>query len=362
MAQIFQLLQVFHLALAVYDLLQKLQHTLGSDPAGTAFSAGFPLGKAHEETRHLYHTGMFIHDNQSAGSHDGPVLLDGIEIQGNVQMLLCQTAAGGTSDLNRLKGRTGFQAATDIKDNLAKGRSHGNLNQTGILDAAGQREGLGSRASFCTDAAIPLMTLQHDLRNVRIGLYVIQNGRLRPQSLFYGTGRLYTGHAAVSLDGGCQGRTLAAYKGSRSLIDMHMEIETGAEDVLAQESIFLQYGNGMLQPRYRVRILRTHINIAVLCAYRIGRQHHTFDQTVGITFHNGAVHECSGVALVAVTYHIVNRVCLTGYLNPLLACREAAAAAAAQSGLVYFLDDLIRRHLKHSFLKRVKAAAGYVFF
>ena len=120
-------------------------------------------------------------------------------------MLLGQTAAGRPADLNCLEGCAGFQPATDIKDNLTKGCSHRHLDKTGILDAAGQGEGLGSRASFCTDAAIPLMALQHDLRNVRIGLYVIQNGRLRPQALFYGTGRFYTGHAAASLDGSCQG-------------------------------------------------------------------------------------------------------------------------------------------------------------
>ena len=39
----------------------------------------------------------------------------------------------------------------------------------------------------------------------------------------------------------------------------------------------------------------------------------------------------------------------------------AAAATATQSGLIHFLDDLIRRHLKHGFLKGRKAAAGYVF-
>ena len=117
----------------------------------------------------------------------------------------------------------------------------------------------------------------------------------------------------------------------------------------------------MLQSRYGVRILGTHVDVTVLSTHRVSCQHHTLDQTVGITLHNGSVHECSRVALVAVTYHIVNRVGLTGHLNPLLTCREAAATTATQSGLIHFLNDLIRRHLEHGLLKCRKTAAGYVF-
>ena len=67
-----RLIQVRHLLpLSGYDPLQDLQHPLGTLPAWNTFSTTLMLGKTHEETGNLYHTGIGIHNYQSAGSDDG---------------------------------------------------------------------------------------------------------------------------------------------------------------------------------------------------------------------------------------------------------------------------------------------------
>ena len=59
----FQLIQIGKLTLTCNDSLQDLKHTLGTFTAWHTFAAALALGKAHEETGNLYHTGILIHDN-----------------------------------------------------------------------------------------------------------------------------------------------------------------------------------------------------------------------------------------------------------------------------------------------------------
>ena len=70
-------IQILQLAFAVDDPLQNLQHPLGALTAGRTLTAGFTLGKAHEETGDLHHTGILTHDHHTAGADDGIELLYG---------------------------------------------------------------------------------------------------------------------------------------------------------------------------------------------------------------------------------------------------------------------------------------------
>ena len=141
---------------------------------------------------------------------------------------------------------------------------------------------------------------------------------------------------------------------------MHMERESCSENIVSQKSVLLQNCDRMFQSCYRLRILRTYINISMLCSYCVSCKHHTFDQPIRITFHYGTIHECSRVTLITVTYYIMNRICLTGYLNPFLTCREATASTSADTGFINLIDNQIRIHLKHCFLQSLETAACYV--
>ena len=59
-------------------------------------------------------------------------------------MFLGKAAAGGTSRLNGLELLAALDAASDIVDDLAEGRTHGHLDEAHVVDLAGQGEHLGS--------------------------------------------------------------------------------------------------------------------------------------------------------------------------------------------------------------------------
>ena len=101
--QLLQKLQVLRLPLSLGDTLQYFQHSSGAVAAGKAFTAGFIADKVHEIPRCIHHTGILIHDNESAGTHDCPQAGQGFIIHRRVQMCLGQTSAGGTAGLNGLE-------------------------------------------------------------------------------------------------------------------------------------------------------------------------------------------------------------------------------------------------------------------
>ena len=68
--KLFQLIQIGHLTLAIYDPLQDLQHTFGTLTARYTFTAALTLGEVHKESGNLNHTGILVHNYQTTGSHN----------------------------------------------------------------------------------------------------------------------------------------------------------------------------------------------------------------------------------------------------------------------------------------------------
>ena len=70
-AEFFETVDVFKFALAGDDLIEDLKKSSGTDTAGSAFTAGFVNGEVEEEAGDIYHTGVFIHYDETAGAHHG---------------------------------------------------------------------------------------------------------------------------------------------------------------------------------------------------------------------------------------------------------------------------------------------------
>ena len=140
-----------------------------------------------------------------------------------------------------------------------------------------------------------------------------------------------------------------------------MEVETAAEDVVPQQAQLLGLLDGDGEPVHGHGVLGADIDVALGRAGGHARDDHALDDLVRVALHAGAVHECAGVALVAVADDVLDglfRMCRD--LRPLAPGREARAAAAAQAGIAHGLDDLVRLHLEQGLGQRAVAADGQV--
>ena len=111
---------------------------------------------------------------------------------------------------------------------------------------------------------------------------------------------------------------------------MQAERKIRPQDIVPEETAFLRLGDRQLQTADRQRILRAHVDIAFLRAYRVRRDHHALDHLVGIPLHDAPVHKCSRIALIAVADYVAFLLLLARYLGPFVPGREAAAPAPAQ--------------------------------
>ena len=175
------------------------------------------------------------------------------------------------------------------------------------------------------------------------------------------SGRLRAGSASVALDGGRHGRALAADECACALVYLELKGLAGAEDVLADKAVLLCLSYRLCQSLDRMGVLGTDIDAAVFRARCYTGDYHALYHLVGDALHNGAIHECARVALVAVADDIFfARLLMRCDLRPLFARGEAGAAATPEAGVGNFAYDLIAGHVKQRLFKRRIAADGNV--
>ena len=121
----------------------------------------------------------------------------------------------------------------------------------------------------------PLRTIE---RHAGDRLDVVDDGRAGVEAGDRGERRLEPRLAAAALEGVEQRRLLAADVGAGAGVDGDLEVEAGAEDVLAE----VAGGVGLLdraqQPAVDVHDLAAHVDEGVVAADRVGGDDHALDQ------------------------------------------------------------------------------------
>ena len=358
---LFEQLDVPLLAFSLRDVRQDLEHPFGALPAGGALAAGFILAEIHEETGHVDGAVVLVHDDQSARTHDGAELGDLFVVDRRIEMLDRNAAAGGAAQLRSLEFLAFGDSAADVVNDGSQRRSHRDFDQSDVVDVTGQGEDLCPLALFRSDAGVPLRTLEDDLADVGQGFDVVQDAGLLPEAGDGGKGGPGAGHSPLALDGCHQRRFLAADEGAGALVDLQVEIEARSQDVLSQQARFLGLGDGDVEAVDGQGIFGPAVDVAVMGADGLGGDHHALQDSMGIRLENAAVHESARIALVGVAEYVLD---VTGGLGcefPLQSGRESGAAAAPQTGVQDFPDDVFRFHLGEGFGHSGVSVPGDVF-
>ncbi len=276
-AQFDQPLDVGLFAAALADAIEDLQHPLRADPAGHALAARLLLDEFEEEAGDVDHAAILIHDDQAAGAHDGAQFGERLVVQRHVQVLLGNAAAGRAADLGGLEGLAAGDAAADVVDQIAERHAHRHFDEARVFDRAGQGEDLSALAPFSALGGVPAAAAEDDRRDVGIGLDVVEHRGLAPETLLGREGRTGTRLAAIAFDRRQQRRLFAAHERPGAHADLDVEIEAGAEDVLAQQPALSRLGQGDLQSLDGQRIFGPDVDIAHLRPDRMAGDGHAFD-------------------------------------------------------------------------------------
>ncbi len=110
------------------------------------------------------------------------------------------TSAGGTACLGCLELLSVRDASADIINNLSQSGTNRNFHKTRVIDLTTNCKHLCTFTFLRADACEPIGALVEYYRNIGIGLNVIKQRRLLPQTPDRGEWRLWLGLASLSFD------------------------------------------------------------------------------------------------------------------------------------------------------------------
>jgi len=168
--------------------------------------------------------------------------------------------------------------------------------------------------------------------------------------------------AGAAFNGGKQGGGFAADERARSLGDLNIKGEIRAQNIFSQKAHFPCVRNRLGQMRYGERIFVPDVDVALVRADRVSADDHAFDHTVGIAFHEAAVHVGAGIAFIAVGDDILGIAMRPAHAFPLDGRVKSSAAAAPEAGFFHFADNGFGRHFGKHFTQRLIAVDGKIIF
>src|ERR1019366_6058771 len=206
--------------------------------------------------------------------------------------------------------RDGFEltplrhASTDVEDHLAQGGAHGNLDEAGVINAAGEREALGAFAFLGADLRIPFAAIAKNGSDAGEGFDVLDESGLADHALLGRIGRTGTWNAASALDRGQKRGFFSADKGARAQTHIEVEAQAAPTDVVAEQAQTLGLLDSSAQALDGQRIFGAHIEVTFGSADGKGSDQHAFQHAVRIALEHAAVHECARIALVRVADNV----------------------------------------------------------
>jgi hypothetical protein len=142
-----------------------------------------------------------------------------------------------------------------------------------------------------------------------------------------------------------QGRFFTADVGAGPHPHLKLEVEGAAGDALAQQPLLTRLLQGQPQTLDRQRVLRPHVEVAVIGPHGIGGDRHPFQQPMGIALQHAAVHEGPGIALIGIAHHVAPPRRLQGHGVPLEAGGIATATPPPQTTAAHLLTHRLGAQL-----------------
>jgi len=326
-----------------------------------AFAAGRALTAALLGEEFLVHAQKiddacaFVDDQQAArADHDAGSTQVVIGI-GRIENRGVGNLARGTTELDQLDLAIVLYAASKIVDDFADGRAEGNLEDAGIIDIAGNRNHLGANRFARATGSIDAVLIHQEMRDNREAFDVIEAGRAGKQAADLNEGRFHAWAASLALDGADQRRAFAADIGTAARVEVQVEIEVLAENIIAEEPVVLGLTDGIQEQRAQAGVLCSHIDIAIGRAADEACDDQRFDEVERIVLDQGAVLEGRCLALVGIADDDFVLAAHGAGLMPFAAERVLSTATAAYLGVRKHLTDFLGVHI-HGLAQRFKAA------
>src|SRR5262249_27492832 len=339
--------------------VKSLQHFVEpacSFAARDAPAAGFVRVEVHDAARHIHHAGVFVDDHHAAGPEHGAGLGDGVVIHGNVDFVSLEDRTGTAAGDDRLEFLAAANATGDLVDELLHVHTKRDFVDAGLVDMARDAEETRAAISWCAAAGVGFAAFKDNGGDRAQCFHVVDDRRTAVQADDSGEGRLDARVAALAFERFHQRGFLAALVSARTGMNQQIEVEAGAEDVFAEITAFVGFGDGRIHDVQHVAVFTANIDKAVMRIDGTARDDDAFNQLVRVHFHQRAVLAGAGLGFIGVADDVPGLWQVLGDEGPLEAGGETRSAAAAEVGLFDLIDDLRGLHLLERFVERLISA------
>src|SRR5713226_3704942 len=346
---------IFRAPEAGVEAIEHLAQPGGAFTAWNAPAAGFVRVEMHDAAGHVHHAGVFVHHHHAAGAEHRAGFGDGVVIHGNV-------------DLGRAEERTGTAAGNDRFQLLAPGNAPGcfvdellhvhpqrNFVNARLVDVAGDAQHTCAAVSGRAAAGVFLAAFENDGRNGAERFDVINDRRAAVEADDGREGRFNARIAALAFERFHERGFFATFVGTRAGVHDQIKIEAGAEDIVAEVVARIGFVESSLDDVENVAILASNVDEAFRRANRASRNDDAFDHLVWVHLHQRTVLARAGLGFIGIADDVFRLRRILGNERPFHAGREARAAAPAQVGLPYLVDDRLWRHFPQRFFQRLVA-------
>src|SRR6266852_4690875 len=162
--------------------------------------------------------------------------------------------------------------------------------------------------------------------------------------------------AALAFQRFHKSRFFATFVSARAGVDQEVEIEAGAEDIFTEIAARISFFKRAFDDIEDVAILAADIDETAIGVDGAPGDDDALDHLVRIHFHQRAILAGAGFGFIGVTDDVFRFRRILGDEGPLHAGGEACAAASAEVGFFYFVDDGFGGHLLESFFEGLIAA------
>src|SRR5690606_17732553 len=207
----------------------------------------------------------FVQDDHAAGTRHRARLLDGVEVELHVELLGEQdwhrAAAGDDAfDLAAL----GWTAAHVVDELTQRERAVLDLEVARALHVAAHAHDAGTARTLDAHRREPRAAVVDDVRDVAQRLDVVDHRRAAEHARDGGERRLDARVGAFAFERLDQARFFAADVRAGAAVHVQLQLETGPEDVLAEQASGLGFGDGVFHDLYGARELAAQVDVAYL--------------------------------------------------------------------------------------------------
>ena len=181
--------------------------------------------KFEQHLRQIDHTGVFVADQQRAGTQRHAGLAERVKIHRGILQAGRDDRAAGTAGLGQLEGCAVLSSPGVDGDHFAQGDAHRHFDQTGDIDIAQDGVDLGAGAAGRAELAVPVRAVAQDGRHIGQGFNIVDQGGFAPQTIGGRVGRAGARFTAFAFDRFDQGGFFTADIGAGAGVDVDIEAE-----------------------------------------------------------------------------------------------------------------------------------------